>query len=407
MKKTAIIVIAILLMTGCSARNVHKEPDKTTVAPVLTTGKEEQEFATQEPGEQLTTQPQITDKKQSTVETEWFEGAIGNSKIHAKFDFSDKDVYGVYYYDQYKTDIKLEGFIAGYTAMRDYQTVSLTEDTDKKGNIVGVFRSKDYFQGYWESGDVIYPMYLIREGSDITPPKPPSAEIMKFDGLWTGNRSNYFAGSEADIKVLFDDLIHFELNAFSGANSGWLSSFAIVENGSAKAVFKDTTYIGDDDNVFFEFRIENDLLKLNSNRYDYGCGAGVGFDSEYVYGKKEISMPTALEVGIVETEEQEKVFRELVGDRYEDFITYTVYVGYSEVMMDGEKVKAGASFLRGAHGNCFYIISPKYIYAAIVGFNEIYYYTNDKKYANKIPEPMAEWAKGIDKIIYKSTFARE
>jgi|GEM_PF-4803042 len=92
MKKTAIIVIAILLMTGCSARNVHKEPDKTTVAPVLTTGKEEQEFATQEPGEQLTTQPQITDKKQSTVETEWFEGAIGNSKIHAKFDFSDKDV---------------------------------------------------------------------------------------------------------------------------------------------------------------------------------------------------------------------------------------------------------------------------------------------------------------------------
>lgn len=40
------------------------------------------------------------------------------------------------------------------------------------------------------------------------------------------------------------------------------------------------------------------------------------------------------------------------------------------------------------------------IYIAIIGYNDIYYYTNDKNYANKIPEPMAEWAKKIDKIIY-------
>jgi len=57
-------------------------------------------------------------------------------------------------------------------------------------------------------------------------------------------------------------------------------------------------------------------------------------------------MPTALEVGIVETKEQDELFKKLVGDKYSDFIMYTSHVFYSELTWNGEKVKAGESYLR-------------------------------------------------------------
>jgi len=41
----------------------------------------------------------------------------------------------------------------------------------------------------------------------------------------------------------------------------------------------------------FEFRIQNDLLLLNSNDYSFYCGMGVEFGSEYVKGGIDIKMP--------------------------------------------------------------------------------------------------------------------
>jgi len=398
MKKVVFAVFFILILVGCSTQNVQEQPEPTAIVPAQTAEKEETAVTTQEPTVQPPTQTPFSESKQSNVNKEWFEGAIGDLKIHAKLEFSDDKVYGVYYYDQYKIDIKLEGTISSFTEMKEFKTVSLTEDTDKKGHIAGIFRTNDYFQGFWESGSTIYPMYLIREGSDIMPPKQPSAEIKKFAGHWTGKYTNYFASSYADIKVLFDDLIFYELFAFNGANSGGVDGFGIVNNGVAKTVFKDTTY--DDENIFFEFRMVNNLLSLDSNDYNYMCGSGVWFDSEYVLGDIDIEMPTALQVGIVETEEQEELFKKLVGDKYSDFISYTQAVDYSEVVLDGEKAKVGTSILRGAYGQCKYVISDKYIYAAIDEYDAIYYYTNDKKYANKLPEPMTEWRNSGAKIIY-------
>ena len=401
MKKVVITMLITLILAGCSTPNIHKEPDKSTVEPVLATDKQEQVIKTQEPIIHTPTQQPILDTDPPTIDKNWFAGTIGDAKIHAKIEISGDKVSGVYYYDQYKTNIKLEGYIDNFAEMKEFKTISLTEDTDKKGKIEGVFRTNDYIQGYWKSDNAIYPMYLVREGMDITPPKKPSAEINKFDGDWTGKNSGYFAASHARIKALFNDLIYYELEAHNGTHSGVLGSFGIVDNGSAKTIFKDATYDEKKENVFFEFKIEDDLLKLNSNMYDYMCGMGVMFDSEYVLGDIEIAMPTALEVGIVETEEQDKLFKNLVGNKYSDFISHTTFVDYAEVIMDGEKVKAGNSYLRGAYGYCFYIISSKHIYAAIIGDEEIYYYTNDKNYAEKIPEPMAEWANSrLDKIIY-------
>jgi hypothetical protein len=112
-------------------------------------------------------------------------------------------------------------------------------------------------------------------------------------------------------------------------------------------------------------------------------------------------MPTALHVGIVDTKGQEDVFRKLVGDNYDDFISNTSTVFYDEVLMDGEKVKAGSSHVTGNPGTCFYIIFSTHIYAAILGDDDsIFYYTNDKNYASRIPGPMKEWSQKRNKIVY-------
>lgn len=330
----------------------------------------------------------------------WFTGFIGNKRIHAKLDISGNKASGVYYYDEYKTNIKLEGYVDDFAAIRDQKTVFLSEGTDERGRIIGVFRTDDYIQGCWKKDDVIYPMYLIREGVDILPPKKPDADAMKFEGHWTGKESGYFGGSKADIKVLFEDLIYYELFAFSGANSGELDSFGIIENDVAKTVFEDKTYDEKNENVVFEFKNENESLQLYSNEYSFSCGMGVGFDSCFVKGEIDIEIPTALEVGIVDTKEQDELFEKLVGDKYGEFIMYTSRVFYSELNWNGEEVKAGDSYLRGCSGCCFYVVSPDHIYAAILGDKGIYYYTNDKNYANKIPEPMAEWAEKRGEIFY-------
>lgn len=401
MKKVTILVLIMFGLVGCSAENVQKQADMTSPVPVSTNLVKEQVEATQEPTAQTKAlnQQSISETTQIPIDNSWFAGSIGNSKIHAKLDVIGDTVSGFYYYDQYKTNITLHGHLGEYNQLKDFQSISLTEDTAKQGVIKGVLRTNDYIEGYWKSGNDIYPMYLIRESSDIAPPKEPSLNTSKFDGDWTGEDSNYFCGSKAEIKVLFDDLIYYSLSAHNGTHFGTLDSFGIIDNGVSKTVFTDTTDFQSGENVVFEFMIDNNLLKLKSNDYNYYCGMGVAFSSNFVKGNINFDIPTALEVGIVDTKDQDDLFKKLVEDKYNYFIAYTAGVDYSEVILDGEKVKCGTSYLRGANGYCVYIISEKHIYAAIMD-NGINYYTNDINYAERIPEPMIEWLRDIKEIKY-------
>lgn len=319
----------------------------------------------------------------------WFVGVIGNAKIHARFEISNNKISGIYYYDHYKIDIRFDGFIDD--TIKDMQTLFLAEQTDKNGEIFGLFREKDYIQGVWKNGKDILPLYLIKEGKNLAIPKVKGENIKAFEGCWNGKNSNYFHGSQIDIRVLSDDLIFYQLNAFNGANSGGINSFAIVTKNVAQTIFKDILAIKEKESVVFKFSVENNILKLFSNNYYYMCGAGVGFDSEYTKEKVNISTPTAQQVGIVDTKEQDDIFKRLVGSEYANFILYTSGVYYMEDVFDGKKVKSGKSMLRGLSGYCFYIISEDNIYAAICKDSTIEYFTNDKNYADKLPLPIADW----------------
>ncbi len=434
MKKIVILLIAGLLLTGCSQQsretitdinqteteNTLQEQSGDSDADKTGQGKGSPDEAAQsdkalsddsasETGNSATNVGDSTISSENdenrlesdeTVSEEWYSGTIGNAEIHARFGILDYKVTGVYYYDKYKTNIQLEGYmddtIDGTMWMR------LTEDTDKSGSIYALFRSDKVIQGFWRSGDTVLPMFLVREGVEAERPKPADTQALAFKGKWYGEQS-YYGGSEADIIPIFDDLVYYELNAYNGANSGYLESFGNLENGEVQTIFNDTTY-DSDQNVVFKFSIKDKNLVLDSNTYNYLCGIGAGFGTVYTREMPDVPMPTALEAGIVDSEEMDKLFKKITGDDYERFIAYTQYVNYEEITLDGKPAFTGKSYLRGMPGMCCYIISGNNIYAAVNDYENICYYTNDAKYAEKLPEPMAEWASGMDtKIEYNYT----
>ena len=142
--------------------NSTKKQSNNNLSVAETSSIEKQELATTT---QESLKKQTTAAQQTTEEKDWFVGAIGNSKVHAKIVVSGNKVSGVYYYDQYKTNISVSGDIGN--EIKDMKTVSLTEGTKKSGEFYGVFRTPDFIEGYWRGGEDIYPMYLIKEGSGI------------------------------------------------------------------------------------------------------------------------------------------------------------------------------------------------------------------------------------------------
>ncbi|MGE5473886.1 MAG: hypothetical protein ACM3UU_06660 [Ignavibacteriales bacterium] len=389
MKKIIALILCGLILAGCSTREKKEQTASANPNSKPIAKKMIQEIP--QPTAEKSTQgtPQLA-PEEVNKDKDWFIGAIGSAKIHAKLNISGDKVFGFYYYDKYKKNISIDGSIED--GIKNMKTIFLTEDTDKKATIQGLFRSENYIQGMWSNGKESYPMYIIKNSIGVMPPEQASKNTMRFEGYWSGSNSGYFNGSDADIKVLFDDLIFYDLTAFNGSHSGELSSFAIVNNNTAKTVFNDIPYGEEKENVFFEFTVKDKTLSLKSNSYDYMCGMAVYFDSSYTKGKIEVPFPTAKEVGIVDTVEQDGLFKKLVGDDYKGFINYTAGVGYSDAELDGKKVMAGESYLRGLNGYCFYITSPEYIYAAMDVGDKIVYYTNDKSYASRLPQPMADWA---------------
>lgn len=412
MKKLYILLIICITITGCSSINstktvstisevptpIIKQTELTlkaeptiipTKIPTVIENQPDDKFDNSEQQNVITT---TSDKNQSR-----FIGAIGRTQVHASLNIEEDIVSGVYYYDKYKININLSGTLNNIR--KDYRCIDLCEDTKQEGRIYGILKSEDYIQGYWKNEDKVYPMYLIREGSDIAPPKTPEMNTMLFDGEWSGINSSYFDGSRLYIKALFEDLIYYDLFAFNGTNMGEVDSLAIVQNKTATSEI-DPIFDGED-NAIFDFLIKDNNIYLTAENYDGWCGMGVYFDDVYTKGKVKIPFPTAQDVGIVENKEQDELFLKVVGEDYSLFIQNTQYAMLEEMSFNEKTVKAGKSYLRGYSGICYYIISPDYIYTARIGDESIIYYTNDPEYADELPSLIAEWANDDLPVVYK------
>jgi hypothetical protein len=88
----------------------------------------------------------------AAAQSRQFKGMINNKlPIVMKLNFNGGSVTGAYYYEKYKTDIRLEG------SLDDKGNISLTEFDPKDGNISGSFAGKfvsaNRIEGRWIKGD--------------------------------------------------------------------------------------------------------------------------------------------------------------------------------------------------------------------------------------------------------------
>lgn len=357
--KSRLLIFTILIIVSFTSCTVHEEISQTQQDI-----KNNSSFKKEE-------------KVNSDNEVDWFVGAInGNLKIHMKLTVENDKVSGVYYYDTYKKNIELTGDISN-----NFFTVY---EKNLSGSIEGVFISDELIEGVWSDSENTYTLYLIKEGSNISIPKEPDSSLQKWEGDWKGIESGCYAGSELIIYPVFDNLIKFQLTAFNGTHIGDFSALALFNNDNA-------IYKGEDD-IEFRISLDNeDNIRLDTSDYSYSCGYGVAFDSIYTKKILNNSNPSAKEVGLVYSDEQEAMFKELTGDYYNEFIQYAQFYTDEE---DVDEIGADVRLfhLRGYSNASIVMINQNdnTIMAAIDGGDAIYYFTNNKAFTNP-PKTIEKW----------------
>jgi len=194
MKKIIILVLIAfaLTLTGCRLEESNKGNDFTDSPQKekeTDPKKQANNFADPTPTESVTTnalkdgvkkqltdsikeqatdsvKEQVTDINNENITDDWFVGFIGNKKIYAKFDVSEDRISGVYYYDEYKTNIELKGYFNSITAIKGFRTFQLWEETDDRGDIIGIFRTDDYIQGCWKKM-MLFIQCILQEKAQI------------------------------------------------------------------------------------------------------------------------------------------------------------------------------------------------------------------------------------------------
>lgn len=383
-----IVVLIVLLLSGCSTQRAADITEESLKNDSISETKQEPANTSKSLSEELpTSEKKSTEISSSVVKKEeykeacekegWFAGAInGNFKIHMKLDIIDNEIYGVYYYDKYKKNINLSGDI-------NNKFFSVYEDKSN-GIIDAVFVTDELIQGVWSDENNSYPVYLVKVGSNIAIPEEPDNNGVKWKGDWKGTKLTYYSGSELNITPIFNNLIQFELSAFNGTHTGGFSAVALIN--------KDNAFYAGENNAEFVFSLNDEgNIELKTNDYNYFCGAGVAYDSIYTNEPLNIVPPTAKEVGLVYSDEQDELFKELTGEYYDTFINYAQIYG-DEKDIDGIGAKVRVFGIQGFFNTSIVMINPKdnSIIAAIDNGDAIYYFTNNKKYEN-LPKTIQNW----------------
>lgn len=402
-KQISILIILLIIMTGCSKQeNVIVEEANTTINNEVSQEQQTDTTTAKKVDKvDLTNKKNIDTANKKNVEStesestannknnDWFSGAINETlKIHLKLDIKGSDVSGTYYYDKYKKNIAFKGDITD-------NIISLYEK-ESEANITIVFVSEELIEGTWSDEKNTYPLYLIKEGSKISIPQKPDNNLIKWKGLWKGKDSGYYSSSDISIYPVFNNLIKFDIEAFNGTHSGGFSGLALINNN--KAIYKN------EDGIEFIISLnEDENIILDTTDYSYSCGMGVGFDSIYTKDLF-IKKPSAKEVGLVNTDEQEKIFKNLTGEHYDEFIAYAQYCGEEEDLDEiGAVVRTFGSRGYNNAGIVMIIEEDNTILAMIGSEDGMRYFTNNDKYTTP-PKTMKNWCKdkGDVKIIYNT-----
>lgn len=205
-------------------------------------------------------------------------------------------------------------------------------------------------------------------------------------GQWNRFNTDTYNLSSIDITEVKDSGLTFSIEAESGANIGTVDGSAVFDENS-NAVYES------DDGFKVQFSISNNILKVNilsGNESDYAA-SGVTFKG--LYKKDKIERPSLVSQGIFVSEEQETIFKKLVGNEYDSFL-YS-FMKISELDdIDGFGAKVRSGTVKGFSGTIEAIImvnSKNLIWAAYIDDDgKIRYFTNDIK-SKILPKTIDKW----------------
>lgn len=203
----------------------------------------------------------------------------------------------------------------------------------------------------------------------------------------TYERISHTSGGLLDIQDSGDHAFSFEINVSEGANVGHLSG-----NAKMNEDFQ-ATYQGPDScSLTFEWKDSN-ILVSSSDDCKYYSGNGVTFDGVF-YGEghaAEIEPDTLSSLGLL-TDEQEDLFKAMVGDDYELFLS-TFHLIQEEEIIDSFEGEAYSAKVQGLPGMMEGILMHGHgdaLWAAIIDEEKVKYYSNNEI---MVPETIEEWPK--------------
>lgn len=204
-------------------------------------------------------------------------------------------------------------------------------------------------------------------------------------GQWNRINTDIYNPSSIEIKEVKDSGFTFSIKAESGANIGSVDGTAVFDKNS-NAVYES------DDGFKVQFSISTYILKvkiLSGDESDYAA-SGVSFKGIYI--KSKLDEPSLVSQGVFSSEEQEAIFKKLVGNEYNNFL-YS-FMKISELDdLDGFGAKVRSGTVKGFSGEIEAIImaNPKnLIWSAYIDDGKIRYFTNDAK-SKTLPKTIEKW----------------
>ena len=207
-----------------------------------------------------------------------------------------------------------------------------------------------------------------------------------WNGQWNRINTDIYNPSSIDITEVKDSGFTFSIEAESGANVGSIDGSAVFDENS-NAVYEP------DDGFKVQFSISNNILRvkiLSGDESDYAA-SGVTFKG--IYKKDKLDEPSLVSQGIFGSEEQETIFKKLVGNEYDNFL-YS-FMKISELDdLDGFGANVRSGTVKGFSGVIEAIIivnSKNLIWAAYIDDDgKIRYFTNDTK-SKTLPKTIDKW----------------
>jgi hypothetical protein len=210
-----------------------------------------------------------------------------------------------------------------------------------------------------------------------------------------------FTGSTLTVKKASAGKFQFDIEASNGANTGAISGFAVIK--SAKAYFDDREQTGeatDKQGCRLIFTHKGAFIDVEqTNECQHYAGNAVYFSGEYYKDSRKIEKDNLVTLEVFPDAALDGKFKSLVGKDYEKFLE-SFHIISEETDLDAFGAKVFAACVRGiCPFNAGIIMYDKTgnLWAAVIypGDSErmfIDYYSNARKWTDKMPKTIEAWA---------------